>query len=1682
MAPSSVNRSKLKTCRNFSATGRCHYGSSCKFSHDASVQSPQTLSQDANISRNQVNEGFRQWTFFVPRGKIARPLGSELSKFFSQALGLVYEDVELRQGVVTRLAEEGGLQRIKELTQTIEASSLQSTENQLRVFNDQVIPFLEILSNQDVGSSLVLENHVATIHNFLFGPSGTRGVFFYNFIAVTVAECFKQPTVADSGAKEKLEACCVTFSHILDLKGSAPVPEEFSTILTKLVDCLNKLSPGDRQNAHRTCHVLERAGRRLNTTLGIIGPAEPVKNPAERSAFHLDKDGPGELSAEGTRHDNDRHDIRKIQIMPTASEINSRRSDYLPCADSTSWHIRGRDGFLDRQFRMLREDTVGQLRDAIRFEIERDSDAAAAQRLQSKYKQAALRHVYKDASLRTLDWRERDGLIMTFQFMQPAPLRNMTVNERSVWWASSKRLSEGALVCLLDGHGSAIFCSVVSNGMSAVPKPGSNPNTTRIMPPNFNVYQDRRIAYVALTPVESDVDSVEVILNHYSITEQALEKLIEFPGIMIPSLYPTLKALQDRVGKEDLPFDEIWGSKTSEEAIDVAVPRYASSDGFQFELGSILLNGAQLTLSPKEVFDPTALQTQSSLDPAQSKSLINALQREVALIQGPPGTGKSYTGVALIKVLLANASKASMGPIICVCYTNHALDQLLEHLLDHGVQQIIRIGSRSKSERLDDVNLNEISRRAEKTKTEKSTLHEAFEQIEEKLKDIKKLLEQFSRAGSIGTIKHHLRSQQPHHYSQLFDTDGDSQGFKQVHRKQDNELKAWLRGHCHREDADRKPLSLDSLRRLSLQSLTHEERKILYNGWISDYRSYVQERILHLVTDYMRAKSSKSNVHSELDLRCLKQANVVGLTTSGLARVQKMLGLLNSKVLICEEAGEILEAHTLATLLPSIEHMILIGDHQQLRPQINDYNLQKVNPRGEQFSFDVSLFERLIEPNETTAIRLPFDTLTTQRRMHPSISALIRVNSYEALQDHASVETYPKVVGVRHRLFWFDHDHHEEEAEPDQPTNKSHTNNYEVDMTSSLVEHVIKQGSYAKCDVAVLTPYLGQMRKLRRGLSGSFVIALNERDEAEAQAKGIDLGASSEQPTLVSQRSLADAIRLSTVDNFQGEEAKIVIISLVRCNERNRCGFLSTSNRINVLLSRAQHGMYIIGCSETYRHVPYWANVISQLQENGNIGKRIELECPRHPETVIDVSCPDDFSIFAPEEIKGMQVDFLEYKTYSEVDLDDDPCVIPRCGHILTKENMDGHFALNKYYEFSADGAITDIKDASLPFSYQDDMKCCPTCRGSLRDLSRYGRLVRRALLDESTKRLVSWAHQTYLALEDTLEGIQKSLADKATKPAILSDLVILGTAQEQIKVVSGIKTFRQANAVALSFRTEIKKFLSKVRLEEQPFHKVSAMVKNHHRRTGIEPTSLPNDIGTVQLRHALLAAALLLRVDLCIIAAAVASFQAGKTERLGAGSRLTLDLAHNRRTCANLIEDANKARQPCVEADAHILFALYAALEASATGRSDVEPDQPSSTARLSSSTALRENGMSHIDTAERICGDHPSETMAVTSELQKAKDALQKLEFYATITSEERRQVLKAMQSEFRGTGHWYTCENMHPFSIGECGMPMQQARCPQCGSPIGGQRHQAAEGVQRAVEFDQEITDLARGVADM
>ena len=57
--------------------------------------------------------------------------------------------------------------------------------------------------------------------------------------------------------------------------------------------------------------------------------------------------------------------------------------------------------------------------------------------------------------------------------------------------------------------------------------------------------------------------------------------------------------------------------------------------------------------------------------------------------------------------------------------------------------------------------------------------------------------------------------------------------------------------------------------------------------------------------------------------------------------------------------------------------------------------------------------------------------------------------------------------------------------------------------------------------------------------------------------------------------------------------------------------------------------------------------------------------------------------------------------------------------------------------------------------------------------------------------------------------------------------------------------------------------------------------------------------------------------------------------------------------------------------------------------------------------------------------------------------------------LTNEERVQLILAFQINdyaFDTRKHWYKCRNGHLYYVGECGTPMMQTKCPDCGESIG------------------------------
>lgn len=596
------------------------------------------------------------------------------------------------------------------------------------------------------------------------------------------------------------------------------------------------------------------------------------------------------------------------------------------------------------------------------------------------------------------------------------------------------------------------------------------------------------------------------------------------------------------------------------------------------------------------------------------------------------------------------------------CYTNHALDQFLEHLIKVGIDKIIRIGGQSQSAVLEGKNLRIVSKGETKAKSEGFQLAMTYQALEAEEKTVRRLLgllHGVQRQRGWASMKGHLVDRHPLIHRQFSRVDED--GFKTVGREP---FDIWMDEGLPLSIGQLEPtdMSEEAIRQVLAQamhnvySVSPHNRRRLVEYWAEEIRSDATDRLFESVKVADNLQKRLTNVHDEIDRRVLQTADVIGVTTTGLARRIATLQRIRSKVIICEEAGEVMEPHMVSALLPSVEHFIQIGDHEQLRPQINNFKLSLESQQGTAYQLDRSQFERL-SIGEQGKPAFPLAQLNVQRRMRPEISTLIRETIYPTLIDHESTKNLPDVVGMRRNVFWLDHDSMEEGVQADMHQ-KSHSNLWEIEMIHALVRHILRQGVYKSTDIAILTPYTGQLNKMKTILRGNFEIVLSERDQEALEMEEFDAresfsegsqnaGRAGSGTRPLQKKKMSELLRLATVDNFQGEEAKVVIVTLVRSNKQRKVGFLRTRNRINVLISRAQHGMYLIGNIDTYSNQPMWAHIQGMLHAAGSVGRAFELCCPRHPGTQIEASQPEDFARLSPEGGCQLSCDRR----------------LPRCGH-----------------------------------------------------------------------------------------------------------------------------------------------------------------------------------------------------------------------------------------------------------------------------------------------------------------------------------------------------------------------------------------------------------------------------------
>ncbi|XP_066147854.1 NFX1-type zinc finger-containing protein 1-like isoform X2 [Euwallacea fornicatus] len=914
------------------------------------------------------------------------------------------------------------------------------------------------------------------------------------------------------------------------------------------------------------------------------------------------------------------NNYREIDIIPNAEEVVTTESPFLR-ENIIDRAFDSVDHYLDIQFRLLREDFVAPLRRGITTYL---SNQYKPKNDQKKLEDVRIYQHVRFVTVETVN--ECDCYKLQFTNGH---------KKHKINYEKSKRFLFGSLICLtMDKFQTLLFGKIVNRDVNLL-------NKGQVV-----------IGFQEKVQINFNIDYIMVESSVY-----------------FEPYYQVLGVLQ-KLNADNFPMEKyIIRVET-----DSCPPKYLTKREvpirYTFE---------------RTVFNPLNFpeSLNLNLNESQMRAYKAALSNEFCIIQGPPGTGKTFLGLKIVHTLLKNKTMWwKNSPILVICFTNHALDQFLEGLLS-VTNEVIRVGGQSKNEVLKDFNLKS-KRRGHKHHTiyqmsyQVKMCHQNLRDISELYGHIEScnrildfscfapLIENYEQSWFANASKKEILrwlvnkkefehwevqnqdfTEEPEPITSVAEFLADNPKSNEENNEDvDEEIFGGLKTGNYGESLLTLQMMSEYLNKLrtelslikeelekpeneanwnititcetlqvniwetetNLEYLTHQlqlyqdvknrtkpkhvdmqnpfrmsypDRWQLYFYWTHLYAQDLRQKHHETSLQFQQLYRVYSEMRDMEDTQIMSNSLVLGMTTTGAARLRSSLQALKSPIVIVEEAAEVLESHIVAALTNNCQHLILIGDHLQLKPGAADYRIET------KYKLGVSLFERMVRNN------IQCYTLDVQHRMRPEISQLVKPHIYPNLKDHESTLQRPHILGISKCLYFIDHQESEEIC-PDEGKKNVHESTFLI----ALARHLILNG-YKPEQITILCAYLAQ-----------FYEMLSERNQTK-------------------NKLLLKDVRISVLDNYQGEESDIILLSLVRSNNENKAGFLRIQNRVCVALSRARDGMYIMGnmsvllASKSENEI--WQKINEVLKKQLAIGSKLTLRCQVHNYRYTEVSKANDF-------------------------------------------------------------------------------------------------------------------------------------------------------------------------------------------------------------------------------------------------------------------------------------------------------------------------------------------------------------------------------------------------------------------------------------------------------------------------
>ncbi|XP_078481515.1 putative helicase mov-10-B.1 [Ciona intestinalis] len=283
-----------------------------------------------------------------------------------------------------------------------------------------------------------------------------------------------------------------------------------------------------------------------------------------------------------------------------------------------------------------------------------------------------------------------------------------------------------------------------------------------------------------------------------------------------------------------------------------------------------------------------------------------------------------------------------------------------------------------------------------------------------------------------------------------------------------------------------------------------------------------------------------------------------------------------------DEAGHAVEPECMVAVegvLAKSGRVVLAGDPKQLGPIIRSTKAKK-------FGLDQSYLERLMttvdlyEPNGTEYDTWVITKLLNNYRSHPDIIKVPNECFYEnELETHADIYMRESFCTWEHLPksgfpIIFHGIQGEDKREENSP---SYFNPQEA---STVYDYVVKlletrRNRVLPSEIGIISPYRKQVQKLRKMFK-------------DKKTPG------------------AEEIKIGSVEEFQGQERKVIIVSTVRSDcqyltedRKFHLGFLQNPKRFNVAVTRAKALLIVVGNPHILSMDFYWNSLLTFCIDNG---------------------------------------------------------------------------------------------------------------------------------------------------------------------------------------------------------------------------------------------------------------------------------------------------------------------------------------------------------------------------------------------------------------------------------------------------------------------------------------------------